>query len=250
MWLNIKDKLVAQMIDIKEMRLLAERRAIVLGRLEKLKAVVTAARSAQPKRTAADEDKPRCRDLAMMPELREMIEAPNDVAVTEETMPAVPLVLPFLEKRWLRERKAELVAMLRETGVDREARKGVDLLGLAAVVFKCKNCNRFMHHPQVLMHECKSGARPGNEPGALYSGCVFDAFGRTHPWARSTFCVAPQVESVRALIKLCGKDPKMVTHNDMDAAGLKVVFNEWFVMSWRRAVSLTSVARSVHDLVR
>lgn len=249
----MKDELVVQMEDIKRKRLRAERRTVIMGRLAKLKSVITAARSAPPKRTVADEEKPRCRDLAMMPGVRRMIEAPNDVDVTEQTLQAVVDMLPALEERWLRERKAELVQMLREAGV--EAQDGVDPLDLAVAVFKCWECNRFFHHPQVLMHECRTGSMLYDKMEYHYTDyykCVHDACGRKHAWTQSAFCVAPKLERVRALIELCGKDPKVTTPGDMDAAGFKLVCDEpgfeASVMSWRRAVSPTSIVRPVRVL--
>lgn len=246
----MKDELVAQMEAIKQKRVRLERHEVIVQRLHKLTSVILAARAALPKRTVADEDKPRCRDLAMMPEVRRAIEAPNDVEVTEETLQAVVQMLPTLEERWKRERRAELVQILREGGVD--AQGGADSLDLVTAVFKCKECSRFMHHPQVLMHQCR------NKPGvydtaeyqyAEYYKCVYDAFGCKRTWVQSDFCVAPKLERVRVLVELCGKDPGVATLPDMDAAGIKLVYDEpssgACVMSWRRAVSAIYIARPV-----
>lgn len=228
------------MEEVKRKRLGAERREVILKRLKLLKSVVIGARSAQPKRTAADECKPRCRDLAMMPEVRRALEVPNDVAVTEQTLQAVVLMLPALEERWQRERRAELVRMLQESGV--EAQDGVELLDLAAAVFESKECGQFLHYPHLLMRESTLALYDKAEYQYMnYYRCVYEACGRTHSWAQSSYCVAPKLDRVRALIELCGKDVKVATQSDMDNAGLKLVYDEPVygakVMSWRRAVS-------------
>ncbi|EPT04584.1 hypothetical protein FOMPIDRAFT_82129 [Fomitopsis schrenkii] len=212
---------------------------VILKRLKLLKSVVIGARSAQPKRTAADECKPRCRDLAMMPEVRRALEVPNDVAVTEQTLQAVVLMLPALEERWQRERRAELVRMLQESGV--EAQDGVELLDLAAAVFESKECGQFLHYPHLLMRESTLALYDKAEYQYMnYYRCVYEACGRTHSWAQSSYCVAPKLDRVRALIELCGKDVKVATQSDMDNAGLKLVYDEPVygakVMSWRRAI--------------
>lgn len=231
------------MEEVKRKRLRIERTDMLLERLRLFKSVVTAARAAPPKLVPADELKPRCRDLAMMPEVRRALEVPNDVAVTEQTLQVFVSMLTALEERWQRERTAELVQMLHGSGV--EAQDGVELLDLAATVFKCTDCGRFLHHPRVLMHECPSGLKALYDKATYqyitYYRCVYEVCGQRHPWVQSTFCVAPGLDRVRTLIALCEKDAGVATQGNMDDTGLKLVHDDpnygASVMSWRRAVS-------------
>lgn len=240
------------MKEIKQKRLREDRSKVVHERLTLLRTAITALRSAPPKRTAADEYKPKCGDLAMMPEVRRLIEVPNDAAVSEESLrEAIAPVLPALEVRWQRECKADLVRMLRDEHL--EAEDGVDILDLAVAVFQCKICKRYLHHPRVLIHECPKVPLLCNSPDFEYIDyfkCAFRACGGIKPWSVSSYRVAPKLDRVRALVEMCGKDSKAATQKDMDDIGSKVVYNQTgfgdILMSWRRAVSFYA-ARSYED---
>ena len=241
-WLNIRDDIIDQMWVIKKKRLRAERCKLVYERLTVLNTVITAARTAPPKRTAADEYKPKCRDRAMMPVVRKLIEAPNDTAINEQSLQSIVSMLPALEARWQRERRADLARALRDEHV--EVRDGVDILDLAVAVFQCKDCKRYLHHPHVLMHECVTIPLLCGSPDFRYADyfkCIFEACGSRIPWSVTSYRVPPKLDRVRALVEMCGLDPKAATQSDMDRIGGKLVYDEpdfgATLMSWRCSVS-------------
>ena len=241
------------MEEIKRKRLRVERRKVLCNRLTVLRSVITTARTAPPKRTAADEYKPKCKDLAMMPEVRKLVEVPDGVVVGAESLQAVVPILPALEERWQRERRADLTRMLRDAHV--EAQDGAELLDLAVAIFQCKDCKRYLHHPHVLMHECATLPLLGQTKEfeyVDYFACVVMACGSRAPWAESSYRVATKLDRIRELVKMCGKDPKTATQKDMDDVGGRLVYNEprfgETLMSWRRAVSgFVIYACSVHE---
>ncbi|KZT71841.1 hypothetical protein DAEQUDRAFT_736635 [Daedalea quercina L-15889] len=239
-WSNIQTEVVTQMEETKQNRLRAERRVIIYKRVCVLKSVITAARTAPPKRTAADEYKPKCRDLAMMPEVRKLIEVPNDAVVDQESLQAVIPMLPALEERWQQERKADLAAMWAN---EAEAQDGADVLDLAAVLFQCKECKRYLDPPKVLAHECPTIPYLCESKDVQYEDyyrCVFEACDGKQPWSASNFRLPRKLDEIRALLEKCGKDLKVVTQKELDAANLKLTYDEphrgRMIMTWRRAI--------------
>lgn len=242
------------MKEIKQKRLREERSKIIYQRLTLFRTAVTAARSAPPKRTAADEYKPKCRDLAMMPEVRRLIEVPNDAVVSEESLyEAIVPMLPALEARWERECKADLLRALRDDHV--EAQDGVDILDLAVAVFQCRDCRQYLHHPSVIIHECETLPLLCSSTEFQYADyfkCVFEACGYIMPWSVSRYRVACKLDRVRALVEMCGKDPKAATQKNMDDLGGKLVYDEpefgATLMSWRRAVGFHHRSRGIANI--
>ncbi|KZT71787.1 hypothetical protein DAEQUDRAFT_665528 [Daedalea quercina L-15889] len=239
-WAKIRDELVTYMQEIQETRLRAERRRVIWGRLDVLETVISAARAAPPKRTVEDEYKPKLQDLAMMSEVRQLIEAPNDAVVDQQaiTDTVVPM-LHALEERWQCVRKTDLRAMLnRNIG----AQDGVDVLDLATSAFRCKSlrrdlCRRYMHFPEVLAHECPLTFPVTEIQEGDYLSCVVTKYKR-HPWSTLNIEVAPCVDEMGMIIARCGKDPETTTLKDMD--DIKLVYDTPRVgdlaMTWRSAV--------------
>ncbi|KZT71821.1 hypothetical protein DAEQUDRAFT_723911 [Daedalea quercina L-15889] len=238
-WAKIRDEVVAFMEVIRETRLRIERRQMIRRRLSALKTMIALARSAPPKRTVEDEYKPRFQDLAMMPEVREVIEAPDPVAVDERALKLLIPMLPALEARWQYERRAELMALLgRRVG----APGGLDPLELATTWFRCSDCERLMHYPVVLAHECQYIPLP-HEVATRYDGyqlCIVEVCDYL-PWDTSSIeLVSRHSSRADVIVEMCGRDPAVTTQKDMDDAGLRLVCEDPYlggvVMSWRRAV--------------
>ena len=103
-WLAIRDDVVACMEKIRNDRLRGGWRVVLSARLRTLRSVVSAVRTAPPMRTVADEYKPGVQDLAIMPEVRELLEAPEDDEEldAQELADALIPMLPDLERKWQR----------------------------------------------------------------------------------------------------------------------------------------------------
>ena len=252
-WKKIRDDVVACMTAIKAERIRSERRRVLCKRLATLKSVISAARAAPPKRTAADEYKPRFPDLAVMPEVRALVEQQNDAVVDRRSFEALLPNLPAWEQRWRDERTEELRQLFLANS-DFETREGVDPLGLARTTFRCKRCRRSCHYPVVLAHECRiyppqllatTVDENGNRvPLDAYLYCVL----ATHPilpLQLEDLEVSPHLADIGKIIALCGKDPSTATRQDMDEADPRLAY-DWSlmlgpsVMTWRRAVGRSS----------
>lgn len=246
-WKKIQDSVVAYMEEIKTARIRSRRARVISGRLAILKTVISAARAAPPKRTAADEYKPRLPDLAMMPELRTVVEQPDDAIVDRHTFEALLPNLPAWEHKWRDESTAELLQTLR-SGSDFETREGVDPLKLARTTFTCKRCRHSIHYPTILSHECihvsvhsSADACSTREPGDIYFCCILFTSGLM-PWRSGNFEVSPFSSTIDMIVTLCGKAPSTATHEEMDHADPRLAHGDKpglspTVMSWRRAVS-------------
>ncbi|KZT71819.1 hypothetical protein DAEQUDRAFT_687224 [Daedalea quercina L-15889] len=236
-WTKIQNEVVTHMQEIKDTRLRTERRELIYKRLVRLKALLTKVRSAPPKRTAEDEYKPKFQDLAMMPEIRELIEAPNEVTDCDALQVLLPK-LPALEERWRQECRAELMTLLSKSV---EAPDGVDPLELAATVFQCKDCARLLQYPVVLSHECRV-VSPLHEMEAQhgdYVKCAMEICD-TLPWSVSSITISRYFWRAGRIVRMCGKDPAATTQKEMDEADVRLVYQgstpESVVMSWRRAI--------------
>lgn len=235
------------MAAIKAERIRSERRRVLCKRLATLKSVISAARAAPPKRTAADEYKPRFPDLAVMPEVRALVEQPNDAVVDRRSFEALLPNFPAWEQRWRDERTEELRQLVLENS-DIETREGVDPLGLARTMFRCKRCGRSCHYPAVLTHECRmyppqslaTTVTDENGNRAPYLYCVLITY-PTLPLQSEDLEVSPHTTDIDKIIALCGKDPSTATHQEVDEADPRVVYDGNSalgptVMTWRRAV--------------
>ena len=138
-WLAIRDDVVACMEKIRNDRLRGGWRVVLSARLRTLRSVVSAIRTAPPMRTVADEYKPGVQDLAIMPEVRELLEAPDDDEELDEQELADALIpmLPDLERKWQRARRREYRALLaghrgRGGGRARARRGGLPVQALQA----------------------------------------------------------------------------------------------------------------------
>ena len=209
----------------KDDRLRAQRRRLISNRVSALTTTISAARTAPPKRTIEDEYKPRFEEIALMPEVRELLLAPSDVVVDSFTLSetVVPM-LPALEERWNRENRASLLALLD----DSETPDGVDVLQLARSLFRCKQCERRMYYPDVLAHQCDADffskfRRKAQNEEEYYITTVECATFASHAWDVRTFERAPNPQMVDKVIALCGKAPESVTRKEMERADLWVV---------------------------
>ena len=233
------------MEKIKQERLLEEREKLITTRLTLLGKVIDTARLSQRHNgSVMDECKPYCRDLAMMPEVRRLIEAPSDVLVDEKSLQAIVSRLPVLEAHWRRECETDLKRLLHDELL--EAQGDVDPLNLAVVVFRCNECTQPLHYPRVLTHECRSFLPSSTLHDSSeyqytdYYKRVFESCGRRQPWSVSSFQVTPKLDQIRALIEVLGKDPNAATHKDMDDMGSNfVAYDKPYLeyMSWQRVVS-------------
>lgn len=213
------------MEKIREDRLRGGRWAILCARLRTLRPVVSAARTAPPMRTTADDYKPGVHDLAIMPEACELIDAPGDDDLDDkELADALVLMLPALERKWQQERRTEYRALLAD---HLDAVDGVDVLELAAAVFRCRRCKRLTQYPVMLAHNCKELPLIFDNPVLFlndYCRSVAENLDRC-PLAISGFEIPPYNNYFTKLVKLFRMDPEATTQADLKNADVRIVYN-------------------------
>ena len=241
-WLAIRDDVVACMEKIRNDRLRGGWLVVLSARLRTLRSVVSAVRTAPPMRTVADEYKPGVQDLAIMPEVRELLEAPDDDEELDEQELADALIpmLPDLERKWQRARRREYRALL---AGHLDAVEGVDVLELAAAVFRCRRCKRLAQYPVMLAHDCREIPFMFENPAFFhddYYRSVAETLDRC-PLAVSGFEVPPWSNYFSKLVKLFGMDPEATTLKDLEDADVRIVYRNRDIavvelMTWRRMV--------------
>ena len=212
------------------------------ARLQTLRSVVSAIRTAPPMRTVTDEYKPGVHDLAIMWEVRELLELPDadeDLDEQELADALIPM-LPTLEQNWQRARREEYRALL---AGHLNAADGVDVLELAAAVFRCKRCKRLTQYPVMLAHDCKEVPFMFENPVFFHSNyyrSIAETLDRC-PLALSGFEVPQWGNYFTKLVKLFGMDPEATTLKDLEDADVRIVYRNRDIdvvelMTWRRMV--------------
>ena len=205
-WDKIQADVVAFLQQRKDARLRDQRRKLISDRVNSLKTAITAARTAPPKRTIENEYKPRFEEIALMPEIRELLLAPNDVVLDPLTLSEiVHPMLPALEERWRSENTERLRALLD----DNETPEGIDVFDLARSLFRCKECDRRMYYPVVLSHQCDhinyiKLSREAKSEEEYYSKAVLLVVFASHAWDIGHIERAPNPHMIDAALALCG----------------------------------------------
>lgn len=226
--MRIQGEVVACMEKIKRDLLRDERFNLVHKHLRMLSTVVTDVRASR-RRTVEGEYKPRTQDLAMMPEVRQLVDAPaSDVIVEKSAFEELGLKLPGLEERWLHERRADLRRALANSNYGGAA-DGVDPLELARTLFRCKECDTHMQYPAALAHDCLAVpveimfAPPDKEtPFEDYLQWVVDMF-HVMPWDAAKIEASLSMYTLEYLVKTCQEGPRATTRKDMDDASIRLV---------------------------
>lgn len=240
-WLKIRDKLVAVMQTTQSRRLLNERRELLKARL-RLFGIVVNRFYASPRRTEETELQPGVTDIAVMPEVRRLLDVPSDIAVTLETLEPLRDELPTLIQRWQTEIREGLTQMLsQKLGNTHSSR----LLDLAISYFECRVCKWAFRYPEVLAHRCPRSH--GNSYG--YDDTIATAFewaihsnGHPEPWSSTVFTVDHALEFSSIIVRVCGKDPDHATRQEMDAWGLRLCYvrksapERRLIVPWRDAI--------------
>ncbi|KAH9907126.1 uncharacterized protein B0H18DRAFT_1077967, partial [Fomitopsis serialis] len=167
-------------------------------------------------------------DIALMPEVREIMCAPEGVEVNRDTFIALRKHMgAMVEGRRSRVHDDLRALLTRQRGASEASSEsgsgtGVDPLDLATTMF-----------------------RSPYRPGIQRQSDAYCAFIAQAAWYYSDqlffhvdLCIVhkPSEEALK-LIQLCGKDPKTVTVKEMDALDVRFVVDDKTIMTWRAAMS-------------
>lgn len=256
----VRDAVVVTLSEYQHAKLKQMRRDIIIVRLQILRQTYREYQlSFNPEglRTRELEFEAKFADVALMPELRALVEASFDAEIevgedhiTAEIFQAELASLPDLRSAFNFRRQLELSDnMARALG----CQTWIGILELAVAWFTCEVCQRYVRWPEVLAHLCQ---RPG------YAGTEREEWAQDYyphdvavvsgflAWSSRTLrpIVPEDISTLRGLITVCGLDPATATAAQMDALDARVTYKRMastavdkmgrgkVVMTWRRAV--------------
>ncbi|KAH9935751.1 uncharacterized protein B0H18DRAFT_951201 [Fomitopsis serialis] len=197
--------------------------------------------------------------MALIPELRALVEASNDVEITRRTFRDA--CVPALIERYQAGRKAELANMVAERlGRQADAHPSQELLDLAIAWFHCNQCRKYVRYPGVLAHRCQ---RQYCAPGSAQRDDFDDPYeydvanaSMFRAWSAKTLrpVLDEDLRAMRSIIQATGLDPESATARHMDDLDARLTCNEipvpWarksegkLIMNWRRAVLSLHIIR-------
>ena len=269
-WQDIQDDLVQCMENIRNSRIENERKQVLRTRWRYLEDTLTEL----SKSPEARDYNISVGDIALMPEIREILDSANEVVLDEALLEEVSAGFSDMIERWKRNvdnQLRELVvksqpatassepeskAPKRKTRARAKAERKPDVLELATTRFHCNSCNqqsRALYYPGVLAHECLRDRQFAADD--IFAKLLYEARGR---FMEPILCnldkltVAQPSAAAEAVIRLCGKDPQVVTAQEMNELdvmllqkGEKGGKGDNTIRTWRSAVRLLFVSRSM-----
>lgn len=183
---------------------------------------------------------PRARDFAALPEVEEIVTAPPEVVVTQDSFSHLSAMIPDFLVNWRQSKLGTLEALLRESVDLPEHVRATDLA--VGQFFQCGYCKRILELRGVLHHNCYQLPRKQRR--------VYEAVADIALMSRLRTRLIPGTNILRNLLQACGQDYQIATPQDMDQLNMIVycqthrydpeifrddcVFRE--VMEWRTAV--------------
>ncbi|KZT70895.1 hypothetical protein DAEQUDRAFT_707622 [Daedalea quercina L-15889] len=265
-WEKIRDELSAYMGDIKQHRLARQRSIILHIRLKTLDSIIRELRN-RLGRDESTECLPKFADFALMPEFRELMEAPTEDMLDMEAFVSLVIKLCDLEARWIMEQEKRLVGMLERAlgrvpeepdgdhGAkdDSEDASHQELLKLAWAVFECRQCSERLHASCAIAHRCTryngvhwSFDLDSDETVGNYMYEVRRISHYVRPWNISCFFV-PELEPLWSALQTCGKDPETTTALEMDEQDdVRFAIKGRLIDGKRKVLSWMGVMRAGH----
>ncbi|KAH9918636.1 uncharacterized protein B0H18DRAFT_661936 [Fomitopsis serialis] len=187
-------------------------------------------------------------DLARTPAFREILCAPADAPVDEQSFMALRAEMETIVDVWLASACDDLRQVLRHiTQASRDS--DVDSLELASTWFECERCQEELFYPNVFAHKCLRSVSPGPlsirpvHPCGIYDFAVRATFPQAFDEPGRKLTVrSPRI--ARRVIRFCDQNPDIATAADMDALDIRLVQDDTTIMTWRAAVSSSSCSRS------
>ncbi|EPS95888.1 hypothetical protein FOMPIDRAFT_1062502 [Fomitopsis schrenkii] len=195
-------------------------------------------------------------DIAFMPEIREVVDAPDDEFMDESSFAEVHENFGEMVERW----KVNATKQLRELVMQSRPRPQgsrkakakcaeVDVLKLATTRFHCIICDdrsAALYYPGVLSHSClRCNCRPKeDDPYKRFVYGKLKEVGGSIAILRhlDRLEVAEVSDAATSVIQLCGKDPKVATVKKMNALGIMLV-QGGIIRTWRNAI----LVDDIHD---
>ncbi|KAH9912710.1 uncharacterized protein B0H18DRAFT_1052648 [Fomitopsis serialis] len=193
----------------------------------------------------------RLGDIALMPEIREIMCAPVEVQVNKDSLAALEKKVVMRAKQWDARVRGELRALVdasRSVQVDKTStraglRGDVDVLELATTTFhctsaNCHNCGLF--YPSLTEHNCLHRDLPQLVKADAYAEYVSKLLAWDWPFEQA-ISISIRVSGkpsklVRQLMELCGKNSETATAKEMDELDVRFMRDDGHSMTWRAAM--------------
>lgn len=253
------------MQEVKEARLKREFKQRLEGRFDALKMTLNTLANRPEARTCGI----LYSDIAFIPEIREVMCAPESVLVDEESFRAVHETFGDMVEAWKRNAVDELRKLVNKRRKPRktkakgkgkkkvaEAEAVVDPLELATTLFSCENhCGTTpLFYPGILAHRCfRMPHMPFSDVYCNFIREHYECSSGGRQWWPSTgvgkytvrddLVVNPRAvpKYAKQIITLCGRDPKTATASELDDLDVRLVLvkeDGKHVVTWREAVGL------------
>ncbi|KAI0797802.1 hypothetical protein C8Q75DRAFT_801719 [Abortiporus biennis] len=251
-WEAIRDRIVEFMQTCRKDRLVSQRRKQLKTRLGWLAGLLTSLRDGN--RTTSSDLKPHFIDYALMPEFRELGEAPSNAHITKASYEVLRDMVPTFENRWREQIDTQLIHLI---CTSMNIPFNNDPRYLAILHFDCTSCRRRgLQYPHVIAHDCLHGRywSPYNdkEDSSYYYEDVAQDVWHSRPWTRNLI-VSRVTERAKPVIRAFGKDPLKVSFLDMDDLDGRVICKTCsrsevsLICGWRTAIEHARTAHSAID---
>lgn len=186
---------------------------------------------------------PRRRDFALIPEIRKIVDAPNDITVDASCFDVFRSSISDIVKTWLSERKAIFEGLIKAWSPTLcEGSLRFDFVMTSGLGFQCDRCYRTFSFPGVLFHWCSERPREPLDACDPYE-CALSQRGNA-PWKPFDYdhiSVAPT--SLKPILDALKIDETATTLAEMDALETRLCCTNCNskdgcigIMSWRDAV--------------
>lgn len=185
---------------------------------------------------------PPPRQFAFLPEIRAIIDAPDDVLVDESSFEVLRPSISSIVHRWISNKRTLLEKKINSQC----AANPLNLDLVFDVGLYCTVCTgtKSLSYPSVLFHACpERGTHDGVDAyeTAFFRSSYKDLEEYRHRYDFKSLCV--KAERLRSIVLACGQDPSRVTPSQMDALDTRLTCanchdkGHLIVMNWRAAVS-------------
>jgi hypothetical protein len=227
----MKDKVVAQLEQLKAARLTEERQKVLWSRMLLLRNFVAEYGATQ----ARNKPLPNAADVAALEPFHSLIfKSPVDTILQESDFADLRPKFGQLCDEWIKSNSKLLLRLLPQSST-------INDLDLAATFFQCHWCQEPISYPRILKHECLTRNRSGVESDELLQACLYHI-----PWNYGGKQVAFAKECharAKEIISVCGQDPHSITMSEMDDLDYRVEClpcahpsRGRLVMRWKTAV--------------
>ncbi|KAJ3489820.1 hypothetical protein NLI96_g1862 [Meripilus lineatus] len=229
-WVKAKPHVIQAMESIKRDRLRSYHQQVMLGRLRILDLATLSYRRHPELRGKLF---PHTRVIASFPEIRQIIDKPDDISVTIDDFLALTQTVHKSVADWRDKRISFFADCVRRQF---DIPENIDPLQLAiGQFFQCNRCQRALALPYALGHYCYRTLKDHLDD--------YDLFADSAYCANLTLAVEARVDAINSLLEACNRDTRTTTVQDMDDLDLRftcrlcndflVLFKE--LMDWHEA---------------